>query len=237
VGARLSRPSPNRILILASLLTAAATATALAEDITESFRSTVRQIAPPVSGLEVRVLGRDDALELRNDTGRTVVVEGYDRDSYLRFRTDGTVEANRYSPATYLNRDRSGSQKVPVEANSAARPSWRRVSNEGAYRWFDHRIHITNPEGPPPQAQGKEGATKVNDWNVPLTVGGDRVVVRGTLYWDPESSSSDGFPFAIVAAIVGGLALLGLLAYLWRRRTGGPIPPGTGKDEAAKEAW
>jgi hypothetical protein len=230
---RLLRP----ILVPASLLALAFSATALAADVTESFRSTVRQVAPGVSGLEVRVVGRDEALELRNQTGRTVLVEGYDFESYLRFSPDGAVEQNERSPATYLNRDRAGSEKVPPEANPAARPRWRQVSNRGVYRWFDHRIHITTPEGPPPQARGQEGPTKISDWSVPLNVGEERVLVRGALLWDPEDSSSDGFPFGIVAASAGGLALLGLLAFLWLRRRRGRLPPAPRKDEPAREAW
>jgi hypothetical protein len=237
VGPPLSRPLLRPILGLASLLALAFSATALGGDVTESFRSTVRQIAPGTSGLEVRVIGRDAALELRNQTGRTVLVEGYDFEDYLRFKPDGVVEQNERSPATYLNRDRTGSQKVPPEANPAARPRWRRISNSGVYRWFDHRIHITTPEGPPPQARGQEGPVKISDWSVPLSVGGERVLVRGTLLWDPEDSSSDGFPFGIVAASAGGVALLGLLAFLWLRRRTGPSPPAPRKDEPAREAW
>jgi hypothetical protein len=228
--------APSRILVLASLLAPAMTATASAKDVTESFRSTVRQIVPAVSGLEVKVVGRDAALELRNDTGRTVIVQGYDREPYLRFTTDGRVEQNKYSPATYLNRDRAGSQKVPGEANPLARPKWERISSTAAYRWFDHRIHITNPQGPPPQARGKEGATRISDWNVPLRVGSERVLVRGSLFWDPESSS-DGFPVAIAAAVAGGLILLGLLAFLWLRRRSGPSPPAPREGKPAREAW
>jgi hypothetical protein len=223
----------KRILVLAGLVALATAAAAFAKDVTESFRSSVRQVVPAVSGLQIKVVGRDAALELRNDTRRTVIVQGYDREPYLRF-SDGSVEENKYSPATYLNRDRAGSQKVPGDANPLARPKWERVASTPVYRWFDHRIHITKPEGTPPQARGKEGPTKISDWNVPLRVDSQRVLVRGSLFWDPESSS-DGFPVAIVVAAAGALLLLGLLGFLWRRRRSGPSPPR--EDKQVKEAW
>lgn len=226
----------SRILVLASLLAVVVTAAALAAEITESFRSTVNRIEPQVPGLAVKVLGRDAQLELRNDTGRTILVQGYDREPYLRFVAAGRVEENVYSPARYLNRDRAGSQKVPPEASPLARPRWRRVTNGDVYRWFDHRIHITTPEGPPPQARGKEGATKISDWNVPLRVGGERVLVQGTLLWDPESDS-DGFPVAVVAAAAGGLALLALLGFLWLRRRRGQAAMEPDGQKPVKEAW
>lgn len=201
----------------------------------EHFRSVPRDIEPALQGLSVRVLGGDDELQLRNQSGRTVVVEGYDRDPYLRFKPDGTVERNQRSPATFLNADRQGSQKVPPEAIPGAKPQWRKVASGGNFRWFDHRIHITNPQGPPPQAKGKDKPTKILSWTVPLTVEGNRAAIHGALFWDPDTSSG-GFP---LAAVIAGVAAIGAIiaivsVFLHRRRPPRPMPPA---ETEGRSAW
>ena len=118
-----------------------------------------------------------------------MVVEGYDREPYLRFKPNGVVEQNQRSPATYLNRDRLGLQKIPRDAVPGAKPAWRPVSTDGRYRWFDHRIHIPSPNRPPPQAKGKDDPVKVFDWKVPLTAGQTKAQIQGTLLWVPKLSS------------------------------------------------
>src|SRR5205807_2783608 len=126
-------------LAIAVIVAGAISAAALGADLTKHFRSDVQRISPPVTGLSARVLNRDEQLELANQSGRTVVVEGYDREPYLRFEPNGTVFENERSPATYLNRDRLGLEQIPADATPGARPVWRKVATGGRYRWFDHR--------------------------------------------------------------------------------------------------
>jgi hypothetical protein len=78
--------------------------------------------------------------------------------------------------------------------------------------------------------------TKVLDWRVPLTVGGQNVRASGTLLWDPEASSdeSDGFPFVAVGAVVLALVAAAVGFAFWRgRRRLEAVPEGT----PDKEAW
>src|SRR5439155_25198273 len=129
---RLPRQFQFLLVALAALaVMAMAPAASVAADITKHFRSEVQQVQPAVPGLTVRVLNRDEQLELRNGSGRTVVVQGYDREPYLRFKPNGVVEQNQRSPATYLNRDRLSLQKIPREAVPSAKPLWRPVSIGG----------------------------------------------------------------------------------------------------------
>ena len=53
-------------------------------------------------------------------------------------------------------------------------PKWQPVSRNGSYRWFDHRIHPME-KGKPPQVKDEGKRTKIFDWDVPMTVGGQPV--------------------------------------------------------------
>ena len=99
---------------------------ALAHEGNPNYSSEVRSIEPAVEGLKAQILNNDDRIELRNDTGGTVVVAGYRDEPYLRFLPDGTVELNRRSPAAYLNEDRFADVDVPATADPGRSRSGRR---------------------------------------------------------------------------------------------------------------
>ena len=92
------------------------------------YTSTITTVTPKLDGLTVQVLQGDDQLELRNDTGQRLVIEGYDGEPYLRFDGGGGVFRNANSPATYLNEERYGGVDVPTTASKSATPHWERVS-------------------------------------------------------------------------------------------------------------
>lgn len=225
---------PYSLALLGALL--ALSAPAAAGSGYENFTSEVRAVDPPVTGLEVEVVGGDETLELRNKSGRTVVVEGYDNEPYLRFRPDGLVERNLRSPATYLNRDRKGLTPVPASAQPRRAPQWQEVSRDGRYRWFDHRIHITaKPSSLPRRFTEATQRKKIFDWQIPLHVNRMSAQAKGTLYWDPDSDSSGGFSAGLLIAIaVAVIALIAAVIVLRSRRR----PRGPDRDEKpAREAW
>ena len=115
----------------------------------------------------MQVLQGDDQLDLRNDTGRELVIEGYEGEPYLRFGADGGVFRNANSPATYLNEERYGGVDVPASASKTATPRWERVSRGNSYNWHDHRIHWMSTIDPPKVRQAKDKPHHVFDWNVP----------------------------------------------------------------------
>jgi hypothetical protein len=206
--------------------------------------SELRGTRPAVSGLELEVADGDRFLSLRNETGKQVIVKGYEDEPYLRFLPNRVVEENLRSPSKYANEDRYALTPLPPQANSAAAPKWRAVSRDGSYKWFDHRIHSME-RGTPPQVKDESVRTKIFDWRVPMTVGTAPVAAVGTLEWVPadSSGSSTGLIVALAAAAILALAALAFL--LTRRRRPRPAvaagaasgEPAEPRREAADEAW
>lgn len=175
------------------------------------------------AGLKVRVLSGDDRLQVINDTGKLVVIEGYEGEPYARLLPDGHVQINERSPATYLNDDPRGDVDVPKIADAKAAPVWKTAGGNERFEFHDHRIHWM-ADGDPPQVRGKtDERQKVFDWKVPMTVDGKPAAITGTLWW---RGTGGGMPVgAIVAFAVIALAGVGLVVFVRRRRgddDGGP---------------
>ncbi len=194
-----------------------------------NFRSEVNGLTPETAGVAVRILNYDDSLELQNDSGKTVTVEGYQGEPYLRILGDGTVEVNTLSPSHYLNGDRYGEADVPPEADPDAPPVWETIDRSGRYGWHDHRVHYMG-RGTPEQVTDEGERTEVFDYSVPVEVGGEPAAITGTLVWVGEDSGFPILPFVVLAVVGAGLAALILIR---RRGAGGGEPPG-GEE---REAW
>lgn len=208
-----------RVVLLAAAFALALAPTVAAHSSDPRYQSTVRAIVPGAAGLEARILGTDDQIELVNRTGRTVLVTGYENEPYVRIDANGDVWVNMRSPAHYLNRDRYGEAGVPPSAAVGAKPRWRRLAATGRYAWHDHRIHWMS-HTLPAQIEDREQTSKIQDWTVPLRVGARKHEIRGDLYWRPPQSARPST--TVVATGFGVVAVLlaaGLLVA--RRRTGG----------------
>ena len=179
---------------------------------------------PQVAGLTARVLDRDDRIELTNETGRQVVVVGYQGERYLEFRRSGVYE-NANSPAKYLNQDRYGRTTTPPNARSGAPPVWAIVATTNTYSWHDHRIHWMSPIPPPAAQREPDKRHVVFDWRVPLRVGSQRVTIAGTLEYVPRPEESRLWLWLLVGAAAtvasGGL----LVTLVLRRRRARPVEP------------
>jgi MYXO-CTERM domain-containing protein len=185
------------------------------------YRSIVDSITPAVKGLTLHVLNYDDRFELTNRSGRTVTVQGYDREPYARVLGDGTVEVNKRSPAYYLNDDRYADVKVPASADPKAPAQWTVVDKTGSLQWHDHRMHWMG-RNMPPQVKDTSKRTKVFDYAIPLQVGGQPASIRGTLFWQPDAGG--GAPIGAFVGL-GALALLalGAVVVVRRRRSREPV--------------
>jgi hypothetical protein len=220
-------------LALAVLVTAAAPAPA--HEGNPDYLSTVTGITPGADGVTVEVLNRDDRLLLHNTSGQDIVVEGYDREPYIRLLADGTVQVNKDSKAHYLNDDRFGKVQTPASADSKGAPKWEQVDRTGRYEWHDHRMHWMS-EQPPEAVKGVEERTKVFDWSVPLEIGGTRGAIAGSLFWTPRRDG--GPPTAAVAALAAFvLASLALVVAVRRRRRAHGAAAEARRGSAEVEAW
>jgi hypothetical protein len=202
-----------------------------------NFRSEIHGIDPPVDGLEAEILNYDADVVLTNDSGEMVIVEGYEGEPYLRFAPDGTVEANRNSPAYYLNADRYGDADVSASADPETNPDWETVAGTGEYQWHDHRSHYMSTSVPPQVAD--EGVrTEVFDYEIPLDVGGKPAAIDGTLFW-VGSTGTPVLPFVILA--IAAIASIAVVIVVRRRRTaesdGGSSDGGDQDDDRGREAW
>jgi hypothetical protein len=197
-----------------------------------NYRSTITAISPTTPGLHLQVLQFSDRLLLRNDTGHTVSIEGYEGEPYARVQANGTVEVNTHSPAYYLNQSFFGDVTVPSFASASATPHWLLVDRTGQFEWHDHRIHWMSPV-PPAKVKDKGKRTLIFDWHVPIAVGQSKGTVAGQLFWTPNTSSA---PIAtiVVGAVIVVLGLL--LVFVVRRRRSGPHAPSGGAQSAASGA-
>jgi hypothetical protein len=221
------------------MLLAPAATQAAGEPTTKNYQTKLASIKPDVKGLIVNTEGGDRYLVVKNQTGKVVLVPGYDNEPYLRFLPSGEVEANASSPAKYLNAIRFGTPDnvaIPTSALASTKVKWEKVAGNGSYKWFDHRIHWME-KNPPANVKDKSKRTKIFDWKVPAKVGGTPVTLAGTLSWVPATSDSSGGLSgpAIGGIAAGALALLAAVALVLRRRR--PVTTSPRREKAAEEAW
>jgi len=204
------------------------------------YRSNITAIVPNVSGLSVEVLEFADRLLLRNHTGKTVTIYGYEGEPYARVLANGTAEQNVRSPATYLNTNFYGEVTVPPVANPKAPPKWEVVDRTGEFEWHDHRIHWMSPV-PPAKVKNKSERTLIFNWKVPIAVGTSMGAIDGQLLWTPESSKA---PLAVIV-LGAAIVVAGLLFVLFVRRRrvraalagGGGVATAGGSGASPEEAW
>jgi hypothetical protein len=229
--------SRRRLLLpgLALLACLAAAAPAQAHQGDPHYLSLIKSVTPALPGLSVVMLNRDDRLAVTNRSRQTIDFFGYEGEPYLRFLPSGVVQRNVFSPATYLNDDRTGTTPVPKIADADKAPRWATVSEDGKFEFHDHRIHWMGAK-PPPVITDPDKETKVDDWRVPMTAGADgKGAIAGTLYWTPLGGG--GAPVAAIAGLA--VLLLGsvaLVVVVRRRRAAAGDEDGAGATEE-REAW
>jgi hypothetical protein len=180
------------------------------------YRSTIRAMKPRIPGVQLKVLYLDDQVWLDNRSGKTIVIDGYGGEPYLRFAPAG-IFVNVKSPAGYLNQDRYGKSAVPKSASAKAKPNWQKLAGGKVWAWHDHRIHYMSPTFPPVISAAPRKPHRVFDWKVPATADGKRFLITGSLDYKPPPKESQSFPVALVivlAALIGA----GMVGLFFLRR-------------------
>lgn len=173
------------------------------------YRTEITSIAPALpEGLVVEVIDASTRLELRNASTTDATVFGYEGEPYLRVGADGVYE-NRRSPATYLNQSVRPDAEVPDVADAGAAPEWRQISTTGVARWHDHRAHWMGAG-----RESNEVGVVVPEWSVPISYGGESIVVKGQITHVQGPSPVGAVAGAIIVAVAVTASALGM-----RRRT------------------
>jgi hypothetical protein len=150
-----------------------------------NYLSTI--LSSGMDGLEWKMFGGDSLLELTNRSGDQVIIEGYDKEPYLRFTPGDGVFENIHSPATYYNSNRYANVELPPESDATLDPEWRRVADGDTYAWHDHRAHWMSPVPPSPVFNNPGDDQLIFDWVIPVYVesGGTTHIVQvvGELWW------------------------------------------------------
>jgi hypothetical protein len=196
-----------------------------------NYESLVNGVTPGIPGFSVVVLNGDDRLEVVDHSKATVVIDGYNKEPYVRMDPDGTVAVNLRSPAYYLNNDRAGSAPIPASADPKAPPQWKVVAHDGRYQFHDHRMHWMGKNNPP-QVKDESVRTKVNDWRVPVHTAGKDGAIVGTLFWRGSSGGPPAGAFIGLALFL--LVAVATVVIVRRRRAEGGAD---GVKEPQAEAW
>jgi hypothetical protein len=168
------------------------------------YRTRVTAIVPATAGIQARYIADGSRLELRNDSGHTIEVLGYQGEPMLQVRPDG-VWQNTLAPSLYV--DNLGAPVNPA-ADAHATPQWQRISTRPLARWQDHRALWHG--NPPPQARADPTRPhRVSDWQVPLREDTAIMHIAGTLDWLPPPDP--GVWWAGVLLLAAAIAALGLV--------------------------
>jgi hypothetical protein len=219
------------VAALSSLLAGASPA--LAHQGNPHYLSQVDAISPPVKGVTVEVLNRDDRLLLSNASGRDVLIRGYEGEPYGLVRADRTVEVNTNSPAYYLNDDRFADVQVPKGVDGKGPPKWKVIDKTGHFEWHDHRFHWM-AKTVPPAVRDQSVKTKIFNWKIPIDAGGDRGAISGTLFWTPLPGGGPplGAIFGLAAFAI--VSCVGVAVVRYRRRV---VTEDSGEPRPQVEAW
>ncbi len=187
-----------------------------------NYQTSVEEVVPPTGAFDISIVGGDSFLLLEQREPVTISVNGYNREPYLRFLPDGTVERNRRSPATYLNTDRYGdigSSNLPDDASADADPEWEVVADDGVYAWHDHRAHwmLANPP------LGLGPGDQILDDTIPVEVDGSPIDVRVVSFWQPAPSPLPAI-IALVVAVGIGVGAWRSRRFLWLALLVGALP-------------
>lgn len=143
--------------------------------------------------------------------GKTVIVNGYEREPYVKFQ-NGTIYVNRRSPTAYVNDERA----APADASARSTPDWVARGSGLTYTWHDHRTHWMAADPPAAVESEPKKHHHVSDWKVYGTVDGEPFVVDGSLDWNP-TKSGPGYEWLSFLAFAGAAVYVAFVLIVKRR--------------------
>jgi hypothetical protein len=143
--------------------------------------SVLESVAPKLpSGVTVQLrASAAEQLVIANSTPTPLDVLAPTGEVFLRIARDGVL-ANVASPAWHLSNSPTGTAPIPSTAKPGATPRVVRVSREGSWGWFDHRLHPSGSVITPPPA-----TTVLGHWTIPFRFGNRIYRVRGRTEYRP----------------------------------------------------
>ena len=141
---------------------------------------------PAPAGLAVQALpGQLPGVFLSAEPGTQVEVEGRDGEPFLRI-TDAGVEVNERSRTHVEDRLARGTPAGPPSTE----PAFRLVAPDArSYTWLDARRRDP-ADLPPEQALRAQQPTEVEQWRVPVRLGGRSQALTGAITWVPEQQAA-----------------------------------------------
>ena len=88
-------------------------------------------------------------------------------------------------------------------------------------------------KGDPPGLKDKDVRTKLDDWSVPIEIGGSQGAITGTLTWVPVDDGA--LPLGAIFAFAALLIALSVAVVIIRRRRSGD--GGEAQPKEVVEAW
>lgn len=174
------------------------------------YRSEVTALTPPIPGLEARIVGGQEKLEVTWTGPEPLVVEGTDGEPMLRL-TQAEVEVNERSPSAWSSSERFGRVELPADVDPDARPRWRSLGPGGRFSWYEHRAQWMRAARPA-EVTDPASPTTISDWSVPIRVGDQSASIGGTLRWVPDPSAIREKRSEVSSPLLSALILIAAMA-------------------------
>jgi hypothetical protein len=178
---------------------------------------------PGPAPLTVQALpGRLPGVFLSAPAGTDVAVTGRDGEPFLRI-TQAGVEVNESSRTHVEDRQARGQVAGPPSPT----PAFRLVApGARSYTWLDARLRYPS-DLPPEPALRADGPTRLEQWRVPVEVGGRPAALIGAISWVPEASAAEQVSgrgkgagrSGLLLPLLGGAALVVLLGAVFALRS------------------
>ncbi len=166
-----------------------ARAVALAHQGNPHYRSVVKTVSPNIPGVQVIVLNFDDRLLLHNTSGKDITIFDYQNKPYAQVnaRRHGQ-DQHRLGGLLPQRGPDSGTTTVPPnlpQDPASGRSSRAAGASSGTTIACTGWAPATRPD-----LKDKSVTTKIDDWTVPVEVGGQKGKIAGTLTWVPLDQGS-----------------------------------------------